>query len=332
MLPLVPSRWFFESHAGPLSETNLMRAHIAAPDLLAMIDTELKSYRRQQALHLVIAGTAPLVGYLWLNWSAGLIALALLLNVIASGLGDRLKLRLAGQQMAEEMRRTWEIEHLDGVARSMTRPVKTYHADQDSTTTHRHQHRRPRWVYRGVDVRQEPLSACHYMLAEMQQIMAIPVFAILLPMLYILWEQLDLLTVLLMTLAMLAEMTRAGFVAWQARNNDQPGPELFPDSVLAGAVFTATAMLLLGWWWLLDLLEELLPHGSLAGWEAMPFELGILFCYLIACLAIVIGWQALNGRRIETMHRFADQDREQLRQRWLRLNGDLEGLRLTRSR
>lgn len=308
-----------------------MRAHIAAPDLLAKIDTELKSHRQQQALSLVIAGTAPLLGYLLLDWAAGLIALALLLHVIACGLGDRIKLLVAGQQMAGEMRRTWEIEHLDGVARAMGGPVKAYDAIENPSTRHRPSQRRPRWVYRGVDVRQEPLSSCHFMLAEMQQIMAVPVFAILLPMLYMIWEQLDLVTVLLMTLAMLAEMTRAGFLAWRARKNDQSGPELFPDSVLAGAVFTGTVMLLLGWWWLLEKLEELLPDGALAGWEAALFDWSILICYLISCLVIVIGWQARNRRRIESMRQFADQDRELLRRRWLRLNGDLKSLRLTRS-
>ncbi len=331
MLPLVPSGWAFESREGPLSEASLVRAHIAAPDLLPMLECELRSHWQQQALHLAVGGAVPLAGFLWLDWSVGLMSVALLLHVLASGLGDRLKLLLAGQQVSEELARTWELEHLDAVERAMARPRKIHATSADSSLPARHRLRRLRWVYRGIEIRQDPLSSCHTFISEMQQVIAVPFFCLIFPMLYSVRDQIDLTVALLFALGMLAEIGRAGFFAWRASKADQAGPELLPDGVLSSAVLASTLVLILSMWELIELLEPLLPREWQLTDEVSFFGLIVLISYLLSCLAIVIGWQLRNHRRIEALVRFAHHDRQLLRQKWHQLNGDIPGLALTHS-
>ena len=315
----MPSHWAFKIYEGPLSKSSLMRAHCGAPELLSILDSELHSYWRHQALNLAVGGAVPLLGYLWLGWSGPLIALSLILHLIASGVGDRLKLHLAGRQVMEELGRTWEIEHLDAVERAMTRP----RLSRGPPSASPHRLRRPRWVYKGVDIEQDPFESCHSFITKAQETVATPVFVMTFALIHSVRHEIDPTAALLLVLGMLAEVTRAGFFARRARDTEEVGPELLPNGMLTCAVLFTAFALMLPLMEMIEMLDPILPEGVVHVWETNPLGLLIPVSYLLSCLALVIGSQFRNRHRLQALTRFAYQDREQLLQQWCRLNGDM---------
>lgn len=108
---------------GLLTEQDVLRAHIAAPHVLASWEARDARHWRGVFLGLGLGAVLPLAGCLLLDWPPGVLVVALTLDVVALWLGEALKGALAYLRVAEERTHHEEAADVLAVIEGLERPT-----------------------------------------------------------------------------------------------------------------------------------------------------------------------------------------------------------------
>jgi hypothetical protein len=127
----------------PVTETDLMRAHVAAAEVERTIRSELAPFSRAHAHALGLAAVSPLVAIFVFGAPSEVVFLVLVVDVMALVLGDRIRLARVPLEAAQAVRFIREAAHVDATIRAIARPVGwAYHtldrADDDLALVRRH--------------------------------------------------------------------------------------------------------------------------------------------------------------------------------------------------
>lgn len=285
-----------------LSQHDLIRAHIAAPDLLATWLARDAAHWRRTATGWLIGAAIPLLGCFVLHWPIETVLVALALDLPALAACDVLKRILAPQRASQEQAHLDEASEVRAVMTALQRPRQPSILQRDLTAA------APRVGYYHAP----PATA-----------RSIPVGMV--------WLLLFLIG-LLMSLGLVATahflpaalpwivtgiVLRLGgsiLTTLRARRHVDPAPVLLAESPGPMVAFSVTMMCCV--------LLMNIGGDAVTSLPSAWIGAGILVLHFLAVLA-VSRWSLGNVRHFATdLRRFAAQDRDALCERLLRVNGD----------
>ena len=282
-----------------LTETDVARAHIAAPHVLAAWQTRDAHYWRRASLGFLIGAAVPVFGYFALHWPIVAILLALLLDVLAVWICDALKLILAQHRAQEELAHILEAAGIMAVIRALQRPRQPRHRD----------------------LLAPPLRAALYLIPSdpgqdwgrlrgFAALALIVVVGLLTSLLFRLFDASDL---LLLLAGVLLRIGWSAALTIRARNDTASRPELLPEWIAPTMALLALALLL----------TMLYNAGIIPALKLHePSPLGGLVLLLHFLIVALLSWLGQHQVRVlvDSLRTFAARDREQLKQRVRQIN------------
>lgn len=285
-----------------LDEHDLIRAHIAAPHVLATWQARDAAHWQRAALSLSIGAAIPLFGCFVLQWPIATVIVALALDVIAVGACDVLKGLLAPQRARQEQAHLEEAADVREVMTALVRPRRPSSLQRDLLSAPAH----VGYYYAPPAHSQAmPVALIGLILFLIGGLLSLGIIAAV-HFLPGAWPWLLFGLVLRFAGSILSTL--------RARRSPDPAPVLLAESLAPMLAFAATMLVCL----------VLMKTGGSAITSLPPAWIGggILAIYF-GCTLAVSQWSLGNVREFSIgLRNFIAQDREQLRARVRRVNGD----------
>jgi hypothetical protein len=304
MFPLIPYRDSFGSaRAVAITRHDLIKAHNQAPEPVNAMSMAQGRHSRAQALNLVLAYALPLVGYLFLHWSALLITLSLLLDYATNWLSDRLRHRWDPELVETEISRAADAQTAVTAATALKYPGRMRRGTRD------HPERRVLVLY---VPKSDELSSSRRSL----QPVVIAFLSIVLPLITVVGIVLisvkprDYLPALaLMLTAALINLGLARYQSIHAAVDGTPNPQLYPQAT-ASLVVLSCGPLLFG---LVAMLVSAVSGSSFIESHDLEVIGGVyLSCFFAVSGCIAVISQERNARWSRVLSEFAETGRERL--------------------
>ncbi len=287
----------------PLVERDLVRAHIAAPGVLASWETRHAAHWRSVALDLVIGTWLPVCGVLLLSWPVGAVLAAIVLDAFVQMLCEMLKVLLAPRRSLEERQAAHDAIDVYRVMRSFAQP------------------RRPSLLGRSLtDLGNAPLR--YYYLPAHERHPLAPIFPLIVASFACFAIAVGLMSFASMlpdafpgiALATSVRIAVTLFAIRRANGRDGPAPELLPGHE---ARWIALMWVLYASAW-----SNLIPRDVILALPESVRGVAVLMLYAtVVAVAAGIGWRRML-RFSHDLKQFIGRDRRQLLDRLQRVNGD----------
>ncbi len=303
--------WDRQAQEQPLREHHLVRAHMAATQVLADWEAREAGYARQMVIRHAVGACVPLLGVTVLHWPVGAVVLSLFMDTIVMWMCEVLKTLLEPRRTQVERAGLLEALDVRTVILSMKQPRRALQA-----RGHRADKAQDTLQYRyGALLEPEVYTPIE------QLIFMMSLGFLMLALLALAWGMMPAaFPGLLASIAL-----RIGFSVLSIRRaarRDGPAPELLRETLEPSIAF-----------WIV--LGALFVFGMLTDGKYfnMPVVgVGVLILHAFATLVIArIGWRNIHAFVID-LRRFVVRDRQEMLDQLQRVNGDTRGDGPARSR